>query len=425
METQIIKDEILSALSLENIYNVINNNLMLVLKDDDMDFFREVQQFCLEKEEKIGGIEGHYKDDMYDWFPEFGKAGYINRSNVYPHRDVGKTGMMAELLRCWAVDSFDPQFNLSMGASVLAINPIVHHHQDREGPLKDAKDLLDGKKIGCICITEPERGSDAVNLQTTVKKEGDKLIANGIKVYNTNSPKADIAVFYGVYDPDDSRNTMVQAVSHKDWNKGFRAERIGINAVPRVYIGKTIFEDAEIPVDYILGDNGGGYTNLFEGLVPERIGIAALNIGQAWGAFATAMLYANLRKQFGQLILLHQTVGMSVLAQYHAELINSTLCLIKMAEIYDEKEAEGLLDNPMLQQYFVALASQLKYKSAKLFHELTYECMHAMGGSGVIDNTRMPQFHGSSTIAEVVGGTRNIQWLIGSRAIRTVFKMST
>ncbi|MFX1535007.1 MAG: acyl-CoA dehydrogenase family protein [Promethearchaeota archaeon] len=425
MKTQIINDEILSALSLENIYNVINNNLMLVLKDDDMDFFREVQQFCLEKEEKIGGLDGHYKDDMYDWFPEFGKAGYINRSNVYPHRDIEKTGMMAEFLRCWAVDSFDPQFNLSMGASVLAINPIIAHHQDREGPLKDAADLLDGKKIGCICITEPERGSDAVNLQTTVRKEGDKIIANGIKCYNTNSPKADIAVFYGVYDPDDSRGTMVQAISHKDWNKGFRAERIGIPAVPRVYIGKTIYEDAEVPVDYILGDNGEGYTNLFEGLVPERIGIAALNIGQCWGAFATAMLYANLRKQFGQLILLHQAVGMSVLAKYHAELVNSTLCLIKMAEIYDEKKEEGMLDNPMIQQYFTALGSQLKYKTSKLYHDLTYECMHAMGGPGVIDNTRMPQFQGVSEIAEVIGGTRNIQWYLGSRAIRTIFKMST
>ncbi|MFX0091857.1 MAG: acyl-CoA dehydrogenase family protein [Candidatus Hodarchaeota archaeon] len=424
MKTKIIKDEILEVLSLENMYNVINNNFLLILKDEDMEYFQEVQQFCLDIENKIGGIEGHYKDNLYEWFPKFGKVGYINRSYDYPDRDIGRTGMMAEILRCWAVDSFDPQFNLALGASALAINPILHHHNDRQGPLKDVSDLLAGKKIGCICITEPNRGSDAVNMETICEDDGDDVIINGIKVYNTNSPKADIAVVYAVYDPNDPRGTMIQAVSHKEWDKGFKAERIGVPSVPRVHIGKTIFEDARIPAEYILAEKGKGRDHLFEGLVPERIGIAALNIGQAWGAFATALLYANLRKQFEREILIHQAVGMTVLGKYHSELVNASMALIKMAEVYDEKKESGMLDNPMFQQYFVALASQFKYTTSKLYHELTYELMHAMGGAGVIDNTRMPTFQGVSEIAEVVGGTRNVQLMIASRALRTLFKMS-
>jgi alkylation response protein AidB-like acyl-CoA dehydrogenase len=65
----------------------------------------------------------------------------------------------------------------------------------------------------------------------------------------------------------------------------------------------------------------------------------------------------------------------------------------------------------------------VKEQAAFLVHELTYECMHAMGGTGVTDQTKMPIIQGVSEIAEAVGGTRNVQLLIGSRTINTMVKM--
>jgi len=97
------------------------------------------------------------------------------------------------------------------------------------------------------------------------------VIYNGEKVYTTNAPKADYFCTYGVYDTANPRDTMVQAMIKRDF--GVRTERLKINSVPRVHIAHTFFENAKIPNDYILADDGLGYVRLFEGLVPERLSI--------------------------------------------------------------------------------------------------------------------------------------------------------
>ncbi len=422
MKIQLLEDEILDIMKLENQFGVFNNNMMMLLDDEDKAYVEEIQSLCIEQEEKIGGINGHNNDDYYDWFEWAGKHGLINRSNEYPHRSDLRTGMKAELLRCWTMDIFNPQFNMAMGASSLCINPIAHHNNDQESLVKDLQDLLDGKKIGCIGITEPKQGSDAVNMKVKAEKADGGYVINGVKCYTTNGPKADMCAVYAVLNEEDPRSTMVQGISHKDWDRGFKAERIGIPSVSKVHIGKTIFEDAFIPEEYMTGGPGEGYHILFEGLVPERIGIAATNVGQMWGAFSLASLYSTVRQQFKSKILLHQAVGMSVLAKYHSRLTSITMALLKLAEAYDAKGDELAGISPFMNP-FVAMASQMKEYAASLVHDLTYECMHAMGGTGVTDQTKMPIIQGVSEIAEVVGGTRNVQLLIGSRTINTMVKM--
>ncbi|MHA2224095.1 MAG: acyl-CoA dehydrogenase family protein [Candidatus Hodarchaeales archaeon] len=422
MKTQLVEDEILDTMSLEKQYGIFNSNMMMLLSDEDKAYVEELQGFCLEQEEKIGRIHGHNNADYYDWFPWAGKHGLITRSVDYPHRDDLNTGMKAEILRCWTMEIFNSQFNMAMGASVLCINPIAHHHNEREGLLKDLKDLLDGTKIGCIGITEPKRGSDAVNMTVKAEKVDGGYTINGDKCYTTNSPKADICTLYAVLNEEDPRGTMVQGVSHSDWDRGFRAERIGIPSVSKVYIGKTIFKDAFIPEEYMTGGPGEGYHILFEGLVPERIGIATTNIGQMWSAWSLAALYSTVRKQFGEKILRHQALGMSVLAKYHARLNSISMAILKLADAYDAKSDDLAGISPFMNP-FVTIASHMKEQAAGLTHELVYECMHAMGGTGVTDQTKMPIIQGVSEIAEVVGGTRNVQLLIGSRSINTMSKM--
>ncbi len=426
MKAQLLEDSVLEAMSLRKQYGVWNANMMIFLSDDDKALVEKMQNLCLEKEEEIGGIHGHNNIDHYEWFPWAGKHGLITRTVEYPHRDDLEIGPKADLLRQWTLDIFDPQFNMCLGASVLGINPIAHHYKEKDNPEpleKDLIDLLDGKKVACLGITEPKRGSDAVNMTVKAEKVDDGIVVDGIKCYTTNSPKADICVFYAVYNPEDPRGTMVQAVSHKDWERGFRAERIGIPSVSKMHIGKTVFENAHIPTDYIIGDDGKGYEILFEGLVPERVGIAAGSIGQMWGAFTIASIYSTLRKQFGQKIILHQAVGMAVLAKYHARLNAATLALLKLAETAEEKKDE-LAGIPPMMNPLVASSSHMKEFTARLNHEMVYELMHSMGGTGVTDQTKMPHYQGISEIAEAVGGTRNVQLLIGSRTINTMIKMS-
>ncbi|MHA1229289.1 MAG: acyl-CoA dehydrogenase family protein [Candidatus Helarchaeota archaeon] len=420
--TQVISDEILKKLSLKNRYSFLNTNLQSVLDEKAFSFLRKVQKFCLKYEKKVShGMD----EDVYKWIPDFGKEGYVTRG--YHFQEIGMDygddwGMVAEMMRSFAVDFFDPQFNMAMGATVLAVNPLKDHHDNVDVRLKALKEMLMGEAIGCILITEPERGSDATHMLTTCEENEDgSFTINGTKIFNTNAPKAKYAVVYATSEKN-NWEMMGQFLVDTSW-EGWNCKRVGIPWVPKMWIGKEELKDLRVPKEYVLGPPGKGREHLFEGLVPERLGIAVIACAQAWNAVAHAAIYANLRKQFDRPILQFQGVG-HTLADYWSEVMNMTLAVLKFAEEYDKKyqKYDGKIPAG-LTQIMVASASQMKLQATKLSERTCYEMANLMGGAGVCDNTLMHDLVGISRIQEVVGGTRQIQQYILSRAIRQIFKM--
>jgi alkylation response protein AidB-like acyl-CoA dehydrogenase len=218
---------------------------------------------------------------------------------------------------------------------------------------------------------------------------------------------------------------MAQFLVNTEWD-GWNCDRVFIPWVPKLYLGRESLENLRVPKEYILGGVGKGREHLFEGLVPERIGIACGAIAQCWGALEFAVIYANLRKQFDQEILKFQGVGF-LLTDLWARTTNVTLGLLKFAESYDEKvEKFGGEDKipRNIKQAMVASASQFKYHTTSLAKDVCYECANVMGGAGLSDNTLTHDYLNISRIQEIVGGSRQIQQYIMSMALRTLFKMS-
>ncbi|MBD3187733.1 hypothetical protein GF325_12935 [Candidatus Bathyarchaeota archaeon] len=429
MDSQILPDEVLEALTLKRRYAFVNANFMALLRDEEKSFFNKIQRFCLKYERKTMEPNGiTHDDDFYPWIKDFGAKGYVTRGTNFDMVDVdygSKYGLTYEFFRCLAVDLFDPSFNMAMGATVLCINPILHHHENRDAPLKALKELVTGQEVGCICITEPTKGSDAVHLDTVAKRSEDGIRLTGVKCYNTNAPRSKYAVVYGTEDPaaPDSDKMMSQSLVVLP-DDSVKVERAYIPWVPRIQIGKETFNNTFVPNDRILCDVGKGKYGLFEGLVPERMGIAVLDIAEAWGAFTHAAIYTNIREQMGKEIIKHQGVGF-LLADYYAKISNMTLAVLSFCREYDSlvKQFKGEIPGA-LTQALVVQASQLKYHCAILSERACYELANLMGGAGVGDNTLMQDLLGISRIQEVVGGTRQIQQYIMSGAIRKLWKMS-
>ena len=418
-KVQCINDEILEKMSLKNRNKFIDNNLMSVLKPKHFNFLRKTQRFY-ERFESKNNIT--HDEDFYDWIPIMGKEGLISR--VTRFEDIGLNydpyGITIEFLRILATDLFDPQMAMGMGASVLAINPLTLHHENVDIRLKALKELVTGEKIGCCCITEPERGSDAVHMLTTCdEKEDGSYTINGQKIYQTNGPKADWAIVYACAEKDNG-NTMAQFLVNSSW-EGWNVERVNIPWTPRIFIGKESFENLKVPKEYVLGPPGIGRDHLFEGLNLERLGIVALNLAEAWNAISHAVIYVNMRKQFNQEILKFQGVGFP-LSDLWAKTMNLTLAFLYIAQTVDEKIEKGILTKEF-NLALVASASQLKSQSAKLSERVCYECANLMGGAGACDNTLMHDLLGISRIQEMGGGTRQIQQYIMSLSLRQLFKM--
>ncbi|MHA1714783.1 MAG: acyl-CoA dehydrogenase family protein [Promethearchaeota archaeon] len=424
METQIIPDEIMEELTLKNRYAFLNANLANVLEDNEKRFFNKIQRFCLRYERK-NNIK--HDEDFYEWIPAFGEKGYVTRAANFDVCGVDygdKWGLTYEFLRCLAVDMFDPMFNMAMGATVLCINPLLHHHENREECLTPMKELVTGQAIGCICITEPLKGSDATHLDTKVERADNGLYITGTKCYNTNAPKSKYAVVYGTENPaaPDSDKSMAQCLVEFP-NETVTIRRAYIPSVPRIWIGYEEFNRTFVPKERILCDVGKGKYGLFEGLVPERMGIALLDIAECWGAFSYAAIYSNIRKQMGKEIIKHQAVGF-LLTRYWSKITALTMAILSFCRKYDSliQEYEGKIPD-MIAATLTLAASQFKYEASVLSERTCYEMANLMGGAGVNDNTLMKEYLGISRIQEIVGGTSQIQQYLMSRFLRRVWKI--
>ena len=217
-QEKIINDQILEKMSLENVFKIFNDNVFPMLNEEEREYCHNLQEFCLDLHPKIDKSR-----DVYYLLPELGKKGYIQRIN--PWRDFKTVGMKKEILLGAHISILDPQLELARLASgILCGNPTFHYYQYGGGydtALKIQDELLSGQKVGCIGITEPERGSDAVNLTTICTKTDDGVIFNGEKVYTTNGPSADYFCCYGVYDEANPRDTMVQAIIAREFASSY------------------------------------------------------------------------------------------------------------------------------------------------------------------------------------------------------------
>ncbi len=405
-QEKIINDQILEKMSLENVFKIFNDNVFPMLNEEEREYCNKLQEFCLDLHPKIDKSK-----DVYGLLPELGKHGYIQRIN--PWKDFKPYGMKKEILLGAHLSLLDPQLELArLATGILCGNPTFHYYEHggaSDIPLKVQDELLSGQKIGCIGITEPERGSDAVNLTTKCTKTDEGVIFNGEKVYTTNGAVADYFACYGVYDEANPRDTMVQAIIARDF--GIRTERLKINSVPRVQIAHTILDNVLVPRDYVLADDGLGYKRLFEGLVPERLSIMGSGVGICWAGLAYGIIYTNLRKQFGKPVIRYQGVGYG-LADLLTKTNAATALALQAATVYDERILFAEKPSKEAEKWVASISSQGKYYLAKLTHEVCYEAQQHMGGISITDNTPVDELCDISKIEEVIGGSRNIQLLL-------------
>src|SRR3954471_16085596 len=203
--------------------------------------------------------------------------------------------------------------------TTLGTSPIVNFgsvaQKKRYVPL-----LASGKVLGGFGLTEPSAGSDAASTRTTAVRKGASYILNGSKIFITHGGVGEIFVVTAVTDPgkgtkgissfimtkgaSDLEKTDGLGIGHDDSlpaMAGFRAgkkeDKLGWRASDT---RELIFQDVEVPAENLLGAEGRGFVNFMKTLDAGRIGLAALSLGIAEGAFEQSLEYACVRKQFGK-----------------------------------------------------------------------------------------------------------------------------
>lgn len=169
--------------------------------------------------------------------------------------------------------------------------------------------MASGEKIGAFALTEPSAGSNATNLKTTAVKKGNKYILNGLKHYITNATEADIFTVMAVTDPEKGAKGITSFIVEKNF-PGFKVgaieEKMGLKGS---HSAELIFEDCEVPVENVLGQEGQGYVNALKILANGRAGLAARNLGSCQKLLDLSMKFVQEREQFGVPIIEHQAVA--------------------------------------------------------------------------------------------------------------------
>ena len=265
-------------------------------------------------------------------------------------------------------------------------------------------DLAAGNKIAAFALTEPQTGSDALALQTSISDDGDAYLLNGSKIFITNASVADVfAVF--VTSGRDAGYKGVSAIVVERGTDGFEInEQHGKMGMRGSATAELVFNDCRVPKENLLGHIGDGYRIALKILDSSRITVAAQCLGLGKGALEQSLLYANQRQAFGKPIAHHQAIQFAI-ADMATELDAARLLTFRAAALYDTGQPYGT-EAAMAKLYASEAAGRIAHKAVQIH-----------GGSGYFKPTTVERIYRDQRVTEIYEGTSEIQRLVISRSL--------
>jgi butyryl-CoA dehydrogenase len=305
--------------------------------------------------------------------------------------------------------------------TTLATSPIMNFGTDAQRK-KFVPILASGRVLGGFGLTEPSAGSDAGSTRTTAVKKGSHYVLNGSKIFITHGGVGEIFVVTAVTTPGQGTKGISAFIVTKKASDLDKAEGLGIghddalSPMPGFKAGKKedklgwrasdtrelIFEDVEVPAENLLGAEGEGFNNFMKTLDSGRIGVAALSLGIAEGAFEEALRYSTIRKQFGQPISNFQGIQFQ-LADIATEIEAGKHLMFHAAWLAQNKQPFG------------KQAAIAKLYCSELAMRTTIKAIQIHGGYGYTKDYPVERMFRDAKICEIGEGTSEIQRLVIAR----------
>jgi len=265
-------------------------------------------------------------------------------------------------------------------------------------------DLASGRKIGAWALTEPTSGSDAAAMKTTATRASSGWILNGTKNFCTNAPVAGTFVIMAVTDPSKGSRGISAFIVERG-NPGLRIgkveDKLGVRASGTAQV---ILEDCLVPTDALLGKENEGFINALEILDGGRIGIGAMAVGLAQGAFEESLKYAKERVQFGVPIAEHQAIQF-MLADMALRIEAARMLVLRAAWRKDRGRP------------FKKEAAMAKLYASEMSSFVTNKAVQIHGGYGYIRDYPVERMLRDAKLTEIGEGTSEVQRLVIAREL--------
>jgi short/branched chain acyl-CoA dehydrogenase len=263
--------------------------------------------------------------------------------------------------------------------------------------------LCSGEQLGAFGLTEPEAGSDAGNTQTRAALEDGEWVINGSKQFITNAGTdiSGVVVITAITGPDREISNLLVTNGTPGYEPGQPYRKMGWNASDT---RPLTFDECRVPAENLIGQRGAGLKQFLNVLDIGRIGVAAMGVGLAQGAFDQALAYAKERRAFGKPISSFQAIQ-TKLADISAEIDATRLLVHKAAWQKDSGRS------------FTLTAAQAKLKSGRLAVRAAEEAVQIHGGYGYIEEYPVCRFYRDAKILTIGEGTDEVQEMVIARAL--------
>jgi alkylation response protein AidB-like acyl-CoA dehydrogenase len=341
-----------------------------------------------------------------DAFRIIGRAGLL--SLPYPE-SLGGAGqpyetylqVVEELAGAWLT------IGLGVSVHVLSCFPLVSAGtaEQRERWLPG---MLSGDLLGAYCLSEPGSGSDAAAMRTRASADGSIFILKGVKAWISHAGQAD---FYAVFartsgEPEGRERSRGISCFHVP------AQTPGVKAAsPEHKMGmrgsvtaQMLFEDAQVPAEQLVGEEGSGFSIALAALDAGRLGIAACATGVAQAALDAAVAYATERKQFGRPIIEFQ--GLAFMLADMATSVSAARALYLAAA---RRKDAGLA--------YGQQAAMAKLLASDTAMKVTTDAVQVLGGYGYVEDFGVERLMREAKVLQIVEGTNQIQRVVISRSL--------
>src|ERR1700730_6802620 len=288
----------------------------------------------------------------------------------------------------------------SLGCNGLASTPVML------GGSEDLKReylgrLTEAPLLASFCLTEPDAGSDVSGMRTTALRKGDKYVINDSKCFITNGGYANWYTVFAKTDKDAGHRGISAFVVPRDAGVVVdkKEDKLGQRASNTATIS---FNDVEIPVENLIGEENKGFKIAMMTLDRTRPGVAAMAVGIARAAFELANDYSRERVQFGVPIAMHQAVQFMI-ADMATDIEAARLLTWKSAFMLDQGQRNTLV------------SSHAKRFAADSAMKVTTDAIQIYGGYGFIKDYPVEKLFRDAKIMQLYEGTSQIQRLVIAR----------
>ena len=264
--------------------------------------------------------------------------------------------------------------------------------------------LARAETIGAFALTEPESGSDAAAMRTTVTRSDGHYVLNGTKQFTTNAIEAGTFVVLATHDRELRSRGVDALVLERDTPGLTINPQHGKMGMRGSSTAELVFEDCAVPEENRLGPEGEGFRETMQVLNASRIPIAAQCVGIARAAYEASVQYAKQRQAFGKPLADFQSLQWKI-ADMATEIDAARLLVLRAATLKDQG------------QPYATEASMAKLFASRVAVECADRAVQIHGGTGYFAPTPVERYYRDAKVTEIYEGTSEIQRLIIARSL--------